>query len=282
MCDHSPVRLGLWKLPTVAFAVAGVLAVSPTSANAAPYPAGRAAPTAATTLTGNDVSWPQCGKPLPTTQAFAIVGVNDGLANNTNPCFATQLGWANNSRGGTGQAKAALYVNTANPGLTGSWWPSSNEYPAGSPVANPYGSCTHGDDAACAYMYGYAKAYDDVNSRGVSRASAASYVWWLDVETTNSWESNTVANAADLEGMTAYLHSVGAAVGMYSTAYQWSIIAGKTSSTSTLSGLANWIPGASNLKAAKANCSAAPFTPGSRVTVTQYISRNLDYDWSCI
>ena len=40
---------------------------------------------------GNDVSWPQCGKALPKGQTFGIVGVNNGLANNTNPCLKTQL-----------------------------------------------------------------------------------------------------------------------------------------------------------------------------------------------
>src|SRR5262249_44599895 len=107
--------------------------------------------------TGNDVSWPQCGKPLPRGQLFGIVGVNNGLANNTNPCFAAQLAWANTSTGLTVQPKAALYVNTANPGLAGSWWPASNVY-GGETIFNPYGSCDGKDTAACAYMYGYAKA----------------------------------------------------------------------------------------------------------------------------
>jgi hypothetical protein len=268
----------MWKLTVNAFRVVLVsalcLVLGQTSAlAAAPSTGGKV---------GNDVSWPQCGKTLPTGQAFGIVGVNGGLANNTNPCFATQLAWANSSVGGTGQSKAALYVNTANPGLTGSWWPTANEYPAGSPVTNPYGNCAGGDDAACAYIYGYAKAYDDVNSRGVAPSSAAGYLWWLDVETTNSWETNTVANAADLEGMTSYFHSVGAQVGLYSTGYQWGVIAGSVSSTSNLNGLNNWIPGARSLKGAQANCSAAPFTAGSKVTVSQYVSGSLDYDYSCI
>jgi hypothetical protein len=149
-------------------------------------------------------------------------------------------------------------------------------------VTNPYGNCAGGDDAACAYIYGYGKAYDDVNSRGVAPSSAASYLWWLDVETTNSWESNTVANAADLEGMTRYFQSVGAQVGIYSTSYQWGVIVGSVSSTSNLNGLNNWIPGARSLKGANANCSAAPFTAGSKVTVSQYVSGPLDYDYSCI
>lgn len=229
--------------------------------------------------TGNDISWPQCGKTLPKGQAFGVVGVNGGLANNTNPCLSTQLTWANQSKGGTGQPLVALYVNTANPGLTGSWWPTSNDY-AGSTITNPYGTCDGADTAACAYIYGYAKAYDDATVRGVS--NPANYLWWLDVETGNSWESNTVANTADLEGMTAYFESIGAKVGLYSTSYQWGQITGTVPTTSNLNNLPSWIPGARSATAAKNNCSLPPLTNGGSVTLTQFVSKNLDYDVSCI
>lgn len=240
--------------------------------------AARSAP-APTGPLGNDISWPQCGKTYPKGQAFGIVGVNNGLANNTNPCFASQLTWAQNSVGGTGQDKVALYVNTANPGLQSASWPTSNDY-GGATVSNPYGICDHSDSSACAYMYGYAKAYDDVALRGVS--SPASYRWWLDVETINSWETNTVANAADLEGMTAYFTSIGARVGIYSTSYQWNKIAGAVNSGSNLNNLKSWIPGAGSQSGAQANCKLAPLTTGSSVTLTQFVASNLDYDFSCI
>jgi hypothetical protein len=227
---------------------------------------------------GNDVSWPQCGTTLPSGQAFGIVGVNDGLANNTNPCFASQLSWAQNSAGGTGQDKAALYVNTGNPGPASSSWPSSNNYPAGTPVSNPYGSCTGADSAACAYMYGYARAYDDVADRGV--ANPTGYLWWLDVETTNSWEGSTAENAADLEGMTRYLRGAGIRVGIYASNYQWNLIAGSVKSTSNLSALPNWIPGAGTLAQAQANCKGKPLMTGT-ITLTQYEAGSLDYDNSC-
>jgi hypothetical protein len=227
---------------------------------------------------GIDVSWPQCGKTLPTGQAFAIVGVNGGLANNTNPCFATQLAWAANSVGGTGQPKVALYVNTANPGHAGTWWPTSNVY-AGKTVSNPYGRCRGAEDKACAYMYGYAKAYDNVKYRGVS--NPAGYLWWLDVETINTWSKNKAANAADLEGMTAYFRSIGAQVGLYSTSYQWGLIVGQVSSTSNLRGLPSWLAGAS-ATGAKNMCAWPALTPGGKVTMTQFVVNNLDYNHSCI
>lgn len=230
--------------------------------------------------TGNDVSWPQCGKSLPKGQLFGIVGVNNGLANATNPCLATQLAWANTSTGLSVQPKVSLYVNTANPGLAGSWWPTSNVY-GGTSVNNPYGQCNGTDTAACAYMYGYAKAFDDANIRGISNPS--SFRWWLDVETINSWESNTARNVADLEGMTAYFTSIGAQVGLYSTATQWNQITGNSVMlNSNLNGLMSWLAGARNLSDAKNKCDLPALTLGGFVMLTQYVATQTDFDYSCV
>ncbi|MEV7133397.1 hypothetical protein AB0N24_10975 [Arthrobacter sp. NPDC093128] len=230
---------------------------------------------------GIDVSWPQCGKTLPSGLAFAIVGVNNGLANTTNPCLEAQLDWAALTikyPQATSQPRVALYVNTANPGLGGSWWPSSNFY-SGTVVDNPYGKCAGKNDKACAYMYGYAKAYDDAVLRGVD--DPEDYFWWLDVETENSWQPDREANRADLEGMTAYFESIGADVGIYSTGYQWGQIAGTVPSSSNLAGLPSWLAGARTLNGAKSNCSLSGLTPGSRVALTQYVSSGLDYNYAC-
>ncbi|WP_233563914.1 glycoside hydrolase family 25 domain-containing protein [Cryobacterium tepidiphilum] len=251
----------------------------------APQTSTHSTPKPGATLLGNDVSWPQCGRTLPSGQAFAIVGVTGGLANDTNPCFDSELAWAETSTGATVQPKVALYVNTANPGFAGSggtWWPTSNVYPLSSDAAvdNPYGTCEGAYDPACAYMYGYAKAWDDVYLRGVDQPSH--YTWWLDVETENTWSMDRTANAADLEGMTAMFHSVGARVGLYSTASMWNQIVGPLPESSVLRGLPSWLPGASSEKTAKAMCAAAPLTAGGTVTLTQFISRNLDVNVSCI
>lgn len=231
---------------------------------------------------GNDVSWPQCRKDLPTGQAFAIVGVNNGLANNTNPCLREQLEWAAGSSGNSTQPEVSLYVNTANPGSSGSWWPSSNEYPIGSAVHNPYGSCEERDyGTACAYMYGYAKAWDDAYIRGISHPS--DYIWWLDVESENSWSTTDKdANRAVLEGMTDFFHSIDVkGVGIYSTGLQWSRIVGTVSSSSNLYSLPSWLAGARAATGAKANCASPPLTAGGEVTLTQFVTGNFDYNHSC-
>lgn len=247
-------------------------------------------------LLGNDISWPQCGKTLPTNQAFGIVGVNGGLATTLNPCLVEQLRWAARSTGVTSQPKIQLYVNTANPGGLGTAsWPTSNVDPLGNIAPNPHGVCTGGDTIACAWQYGWNRAVEDVNQWFIPAAQAAgidrnptNYVWWLDVETENTWKLDNSAfshasNTANLEGMTAYFKTLNAKVGLYSTGYQWGQIVGNAvGASSNLIGLDNWRPSGTSLQNAKANCSATPLTLAGKVTLTQYISKNLDYNHSCI
>lgn len=267
--------------------IASLLVITPTALAA--KPSSGSGSTTSTPL-GIDISYPQCGKSIPKTQAFGVVGVNGGLATTTNSCLKDQLIWASKSVGGTSQNKVQLYVNTANPGGLGtSSWPNS------STAENPYGPCTGSDSIACAWQYGWNRASEDVTNRFVPTANRAgidstpsTYIWWLDVETLNTWKSptssfNTQSNAADLEGMAALFQSVGGRVGLYSTAYQWGQIVGNSvSSTSNLNGLNNWRPGGANLSTAKQACTATPLTVNGSVVLTQFVSKNLDYDYSCV
>jgi hypothetical protein len=241
---------------------------------------------AAVTSTGYDVSTPQCGKALPSSQAFGVVGVNGGLPTTANPCLSTQLTWAWNSTGVVqSQPKAQLYLNTANPGAVTpkvGTWPSMG--------STPYGTCTGTNSTACSWQYGWNRAqYSVVTAFGsaapAAHASPAAYIWWLDVETVNSWEADTATghalNRATLEGMTTYLASRGAAIGLYSTSYQWSHIVGSTPATSNLAGRKDWVPGATTLSGATANCSKPALTPNGHVTLTQYVANGVDRDQSC-
>lgn len=258
------------------------------------------------TPVGNDISWPQCGRAYPSGQAFGIVGVNDGLANNTNPCLAGELAWAQQSSGATSQPKVAVYVNTGNPsGANPSWWPTSNTFydsPDGTdsnsaftgssqvnvPVPS-YGACAADNDAGCAYVYGWAKAYEDLNHRGVP--SPESMRWWLDVETSNSWETPGstyptayTSNVADLKGMTDYFTGQHVAVGIYSTSYQWGQITGGTASLGSndpFFGIPDWVAGASSSNPGSLCSASHAFTAGSSVALTQYVSGRFDYDHSC-
>jgi hypothetical protein len=271
---------------------------------------------AGTSPTGTDISYPQCGRTFPAGPAFGITGINDGLANNLNPCFGpssaypsyrqSELYWLNTApAGGSSQPKTSLYVNTADPGnaVNGTPvadWPMSGSTPYGScsmtTITTKSGSYTVGQNSpACAWEYGLNRAAQDVTWLGAAASGinaqappvtvpggASSYQWWLDVETVNSWQSGTAGqamNVADLQGMMAALQQAGASlVGTYSTSAQWGTITGGTP-LGTLAGIADWIPGARSLSGAQANCRLASFT-GGRVAVTQWTGRP-DHDYAC-
>lgn len=261
---------------------------------ATPAPTLTSTPTPSPTKTGNDISYPQCGKTLPAGQGFGIVGINGGIATTTNPCLSFELQWANQSIGTVNQAKVQLYVNTGNPGgLNTASWPKNNVDPLGNTSPNPNGTCDGSDSIACAWQYGWNRATDDVVNKFTPAAQAAGvdtvpsdYPWWLDVETANSWESGSDdafrKNRADLEAMVSYFQSRNITVGIYSTSFQWSTIVGTVPSGSNLIGLHSWLPGAQDATGAQQFCSFSPITSGGTVTITQYTTNNFDYDYSCL
>ena len=238
-----------------------------------------AVPTAA--VLGNDISWPQCGRDLPEPPAFAIVGVTGGRPDTANPCLAAQLAWADQSAESAGGRPAAVYVNTAATGPVESlWWPAGNSY-EGTEVSNPYGLCDGTASPACAYVHGYAMAVNAAVTLKEAGDTAAHRMWWLDVEFGNSWLWDKAVNAAELEGMTAYLQGTGAEVGIYSTGYQFSEIAGEVSAGSNLYKLQNWLAGAYSAETAQEYCGAEPLTAGGTVTITQFTENDLDYNYRC-
>ena len=140
-------------------------------------------------MLGYDVSHPQCARKLPATGGFGIVGINRGRPLSTNPCLARQTAWA------AGKPGRAVYVNTGYPGT-------------GDPVA--YGR----------------RIVDDAIAREHAAGVAGTTVWWLDVETVNTWEGTTQENATVLDSMAARLQELGVRVGIYSTPTMWLEIAG--------------------------------------------------------
>ncbi len=237
---------------------------------------------------GYDVSHPQCGTELPAPGAFAVVGVNGGLATRTNPCLTEQLTWASGSSGAVGdQPRVQLYLNTANPGeLRGlvTTWPSTGQ--------TPYGSCDGGNSMACSWQYGWERARTSVEAffRPAARAARldsqpARYTWWLDVETMNTWQSGSAEararNRVTLEGMTEYLTDQDGEVGVYSTGYQWRRIVGEVPADSPLVGLPSWLAGALTLPQAVDLCDEPALVPRSEVELTQYVPDDLDLNYAC-
>jgi hypothetical protein len=297
-----------------------VVLAAPLAAPALAAGSQRGASTAPPRVTGNDISFPQCGGAFPVRPAFGIVGVNGGLANDLNPCLGpssaqpsyrrAELYWAvAASTGVSSQPKASLYVDTGDPGNHDSGRPIADWPKAG---ATPYGACTTvrikirkrtftvgRNSGACAWEYGYKKAAQDVAwvsgaAKAIDRqkpavtvsAAARSYRWWLDVEQTSTWQSGGTGkgmNVADLQGMIAALRRFGAsAVGAYSTSLQWTAITGVTRpSSGSLYRMPDWIPGATTVRGAKSDCHLRSFTAG-RVVITQFHRlANPDGDYAC-
>jgi hypothetical protein len=277
------------SLSSIALLAVSLLSAAPANAATQSLPANGVA----TDLPyGVDVSWPQCETLLPLGQDFSIIGINNGKANDTNPCLQQQLAWASLSLGRASQPNVALYVNTGNPGFKNSGktskWPTANSY-MGNLVTIPTrysnGVCSgkeNYDNLACAYMYGWERAYDDANSRGITNPS--SYTWWLDVETINSWRyDNTESNVAVLEGMNDYFSkTLGAKTGLYTLTDMWTKITGDLPASSDLQSLNVWYPigSATRTDAIQAVLNMPSPTLYGNIVMVQYIEDGLDYNYA--
>jgi hypothetical protein len=229
-----------------------------------------------TLLDGYDLSFPQCGKSLPTTFAFTILGVNDGRPFNFNPCLATQMSWAlNGPPSATQQPRLSFYLNLDNPGPDDhdQRWPA-----AGLTQPRP---CDGSASLDCAYDYGWYAAQAAMTRTG---APAASAPWWLDVEMANTWSGDAASNVAVLQGAVALLKASGVSiVGVYSSPRQWSQITGATGPDSPVNrpfaNLLNWLASAHSADEAPIMCSHT-FT-GGPVKLVQYPAGGFDADYAC-
>jgi hypothetical protein len=280
--SHRSIRFFALTIAPLIAALA-MLAASPATVAAA-RPMVDGAHVGGSSTIGYDISYPQCGGQFPTNPAFGIVGVNKGIVFSPNPCLGagsgqSQLAWA-------GGIQAQLYANTGNPGPARSThWPNGQTTPRECNTAASPGS----DTANCAYDYGWNAAADSYRtavrayiSLGLAPQGATSTpkanVWWLDVETGNSWRSDVSLNVAALQGAVAYLESVSAAdIGFYSTQQQWDQVTG---GTLVFSGSPGWVAGASTARGARNNCGAHSFT-GDLVALAQYFAKGFDADLRC-
>ncbi len=213
---------------------------------------------------GNDISWPQCGRDLPSGAAFGIVGVSGGRPFEDNPCLASEYQWASRS------GPPGLYMNTANPG------PGSQVvdwYRQGSPNAG----CGPGNDRACGYDFGYAAAQHAYRFANARVPAGPGHTWWLDVETGNSWSADLGVNLAVIVGSIDYLAANGVNVGIYSTRYQW----GRITGGATMASVPNWVPGARDAGQAAGFCTPGRSFSGGPVVVVQYVTQGSDYDHPC-
>ncbi|HEX6489634.1 MAG TPA: hypothetical protein VF137_12285 [Candidatus Dormibacteraeota bacterium] len=243
---------------------------------------------------GYDISYPQCGIAIPS-GAFGIDGV-DGSGRpfdvdnqyGPSPCLGKQYAAARATGNG------ALYMNTG-------YDPS---YVANHPVA----TCVQQSQAKTSLDAAHQQAWEvgcasawfnqqyvmSPTTNLVSSGSAAGVswqrygqglpaptMWWLDVETGNSWSSSDLTlNAETLQGSVDELTSLtpGIQVGAYSTSYQWGVIAGSTHVTGLA---ADWVAtGQTSSRNVKTYCSKT-FNGGTAWLVQWVSHRTYDYDVPC-
>jgi hypothetical protein len=201
-----------------------------------------------------DVSWPNCTYVPRVGFGLGIIGVTGGLNLRPNPCLVHEAAWFEHY---------AAYMNTGYPG-TG--------------VAHRYRSvpyiCTSTQLDCLAYNYGFHAATYALQY--AASQNVHSRLWWLDVETENSWSSDPQVNIADLQGaIDAVREQSFALVGFYSTPNQWRVITG-----GWRNGLPAWMgTGELSRVAASSACRAVSFTGGS-IWLSQY-TIVLDQNVSC-
>ena len=200
------------------------------------------APPATVPAAGFDVSYPQCARVLPATGGFGIVGINSGKPLSSNKCLGKQLRWAG------AKAGHAVYINTGYPGT-------------GDPVA--YGR----------------RLVDDAVAREHAAGATGTTVWWLDVETVNTWEGSHQENATVLDSMAARLQELGVRVGIYSTPSMWTEIAGTWEP-----GLPVWYATGPGTQASATPACGKTFA-GSATAIVQWVQASaggpLDHDLVC-
>jgi hypothetical protein len=156
---------------------------------------------------GYDISFPQCGAPYPKPPYdLAIVGINDGKAFTYNPCLDSQAAW-----GEASVFSAYINLNAPTPGHRAS-------------LDGPAGHCGPSDTGCMAYNYGYNSALDSY-AYGTAHGVNAS-VWWLDIETENTWDTNQFNNSRTIQGAIDGLAASGVLPGIYSTYLMFPSIAG--------------------------------------------------------
>lgn len=139
---------------------------------------------------GVDISFPQCGRTFrDLANGFVIVGLDGGMPERPNRCFAEQ--WAFARR----QAGAAIYVNTSDPGR-------------GDPVA-----------------WGETMARGDLQALAAQGIAQDTPIW-LDVELTEVWKGSQARHRQVISAHLAALARSEHPVGVYSAPSLWKEITG--------------------------------------------------------
>ena len=243
-----------------------LLSIASILATATSLLANQAAPVAYTHgSTGYDISYPQCGGAYPA-GAFGIIGVNGGYPFvHYNPCLADEYAHS---------PHAALYINT---GYDPLYTQVDGQHAIPECMTKSAGIQGSVDQKA-AWAAGCSEATRSMAyaaSQGVSKPKG----WWLDVETENSWSSTDLSlNQYTIQGIVdTLLRQSPAAVGIYSTGYQWRTITGNLPVSGVL---ADWVAtGSTSAGRARGYCGTG--FSGRPVWFVQYLHGGFDTDYTC-
>jgi hypothetical protein len=215
--------------------------------------------------TGYDISYPQCGGAYPA-GAFGVVGVNGGYPFvHYNPCLSDQYRHS---------PHPALYINPCYDPL---YLQVDGQHTT--PQCLAQSAAIKGSaEQKPAWAVGCSEASRSI-AYAVSQGVAKPKGWWLDVETENSWSSTDLSlNQYTIQGIVDTLHRhSAAAVGIYSTGYQWRVITGGL----PVSGVrANWVAtGSPSAREAAAHCGTG--FSGAPVWLVQYLRGGFDINYVC-
>ena len=227
-------------------------------ASADPYSAG---------TSGYDYSYVQCGRSAPAL-TFGVVGVNAGYPfSYYNSCLGTE--YASGPAGRT-----ALYVNT---GYDPTYTAIDGRHTTSECAASSTSVAAAAAQQA-AWAVGCSEAERDVAYATSRGAPANPEMWWLDVETGNSWSTADLSlNRYAIQGIITELRALSTSpVGIYSSSAQWQRITGGDHPAVD----ATWFAtGQRTQNRARSYCGAASFT-GAPVWLVQYVS-TYDHDLAC-
>lgn len=201
-----------------------------------------------------DVSWPNCNLQSVSGQ-WDIVGVTGGLDLRPNRCLGSETGWFSHY---------ALYMNTGYPGVR-----YAKKF-----ASSPH-SCATSNEACLAYNYGYNASLYAI--KYAASRDVHSNLWWLDVETDNSWSTKIALNRASLQGSIDALRQnvILTKIGIYSYPAQWQVITDNWHSD-----LPAWVATGSTDKSVANQACKGPSFDGGPIWLGQY-TPNLDVNQPC-
>ena len=182
--------------------------------------------------TGYDMSYPQCslgGKGVPDNSSrtlFAIIGLGGGRPFTTNGCATQQAQWAV-----TQGQPTSFYFNT---GYAMAYAKSVTTQCSTLSSQQSFTGSAHDVSAQqTAWAIGCSETDTAMASAPTTSPATTPVAWWADIETGNSWSSNTSLNQATVKGIFDELHnkltqsgSSNVQVGVYSSPSMWGQIVG--------------------------------------------------------